>query len=225
MMFGLLGSIAVVTLLSVLLLRRPPKSWRTPPNPHELAETLEWREGSRSPNGRRVLWVQHASRTLLSMTQSTEGAAFFGSNCAVDPEELAHRLPEGATETSVHWPIAQDEGIQLLLWYRPEVMEDKWLIVPIPSSSGIRLFFLRSWTGVLVYVLEWDKSAVHTIWAAEGDRLAEPMLRALMDGYLLGKPLIVPAPSELGDDKLKLLMHGIQWAGRHCDAVESGRAL
>jgi hypothetical protein len=41
-----------------------------------------------------------------------------------------------------------------------------------------------------------------------------------MDAYLFNRICLVPAPAELGDDKLKLLVHGMQWAGRHCDYVE-----
>jgi hypothetical protein len=41
-----------------------------------------------------------------------------------------------------------------------------------------------------------------------------------MDAYLFNRICLVPAPAELGDDKLKLLVHGMQWAGRHSDYVE-----
>jgi hypothetical protein len=188
-------------------------------NPTELAETLEWREGDASPNGRRVLWVQPAARQLLSMTQG-DGAPWFAAGCPIETETLDGRLPENSVERDVDWPIAESDSMSLIVGFGPEVMEDKWRIVGWPGEKSIRLYFFRSWTGVLIYVLEVEGGTVRKIWAAGDDALAEPMSKALLDGHILGKACVVPAPAELGEDKLKLMLHGIQWAGRRCDAVE-----
>jgi len=153
------------------------------------------------------------------MTQEG-GAAWFGAGCPVDVDGLADRLPEAAVELTVHWPIESEQVMCFFSGFFPEAMEDKWRIVAWPMEGGLRVYFFRSWSGVLTYVLEVSEQAVRRIWAQAGDPMPEAMLGAIVDGYLLGKPCLVPAPPELGDDKLRLMLHGITWAGRRCDAVE-----
>ncbi|HXK19317.1 MAG TPA: hypothetical protein VNG33_16000 [Polyangiaceae bacterium] len=201
------------------LKRRELVSSPPAPDPRQLAQALEWKEGDASPNGRRVLWVQPAARQLLSLT-SGNGAFFFAAGCPVDVEKLPLQLPEQATELAVSWPISSDETMRLFAGFAPAVMEDKWRIVAYPTEKALRVFFFRSWTGVLLYVLEVNAGTVNKLWAQPQDELAVPMAKALLDGYLLGRPCIVPALAEHGEDKLKLMLHGIQWAGRRCDGVE-----
>lgn len=188
--------------------------------PQQLAESLVWKEGLDSPNGRRVLWVQPATRTLQAMTKDPAAIAFFAAGCPIHREQLAARLPDGAVEHGVDWPLTDDEGVRLVQGYRPTALEDKWRIAGWPSEAGLRVVFLRSWTGALIYVLQADRGRVRKLWAPKADRLAVPTVRALMDGYLFGKPCVIPAPPDLGEDRLRLMSYGFQCAGRWCDAVE-----
>jgi hypothetical protein len=217
--------VAIVVVLVVVLLvavvrarRRADHPAGATQSPEELAAALEWREGEASPNRSRVLWTAPASAALRSMTQG--GAAYFAAGCPVDLDDLAEKLPDDAVQRSMDWPLQQDQMVRLLLGFRPQVMEDKWVIASWPTEGGLKVFFLRSWTGALVYVLEVEKAHATRLWAPANDSLAEPMAQALLDGYVFQKPCVVPAPAELGEDKLKLMAWGIRWAGRHCDAVQ-----
>ncbi len=48
------------------------------------------------------------------------------------------------------------------------------------------------------------------------------LARSIVDGYLLDRPCVVPAPREFGEDKARLLAWGVKIAGRRCKAVEPG---
>ena len=82
--------VGILALGAFFLFGRRGGTRKTPSvNPRQLTETLDWRDGETSPNGRRVLWVQPAARTLHSLTESAESAAFFAAGCPVNIEELA----------------------------------------------------------------------------------------------------------------------------------------
>lgn len=189
-------------------------------SPGDLADELAWVEGKASPTGRRALHVRPAVSNLVTMTSDPSGAAFFAAGCPVDRDKIMGSLPESPREIAVDWPLTEDQIARVARGFVPEVMEDKWRVASFPSEGGRRAYFLRSWTGALVYVIEVREGAVKRLWCEGGDALAEPMVRGLMEAYLFDKLCVIPAPAELGDDKRRLIAHGMQWAGRHCDYVE-----
>lgn len=185
-----------------------------------LAESLVWCDGDLSPNGRRVLLVEPAAATFVSSTSSPEGAAWFTAGCPVDEAALAQRLPDEPVKEKVNWSLTGDEVARLRQGFTPAALEDKWRIVTLPVDGGERVFLLRSWTGVLMYVLDLAPHGVRWVWRGAKDPLGVEIARAITDGYALDKPCVVPAPRELGDDKLRLMTWGLQMAGRRCKAVE-----
>jgi hypothetical protein len=223
-------SLAVAVVVVVVLAAMLASSRRhTTPVPDAapfaaLAEGLPWRDGATSPNGRRVLWVEPAATTLMSATTHIATAAYFGAGCPVDPDALRARLPDAPVEARVAWPLTRDEVARVERGFRPLVMEDKWRIETLDIEGGQRVFMLRSWTGMLLYALDLDERGVTRVWSSSDDPCGPHMARAVFEGYLLGRPCVVPAPKELGDDKAKLLLFGIQMAGRRCQAVEPGAA-
>lgn len=219
-MIPFLLSLLFVALLAYLYKRGPVDEPMLRQTPQDLAAELKWVEGKASPTGRRALHVRPAVSNLMSMTSDANAAAYFAAGCPVNGEKLKGQLPEKAGEIEVDWPLTEAEAAKVGGGFLPEVMEDKWRIAAVPVEGALRVFFLRSWTGKLVYVLEVRDGAVKRLWAPEVDALAAPMVRGLMDAYLLDRICVIPAPAKLGDDKVKLLVHGMHWAGRHCDYVE-----
>lgn len=215
----------LITLLFIAVLiylykRGPLEESMLTQTPEDLAGQLKWVQGKASPTGRRALHVRPAVSNLMSMTSDPKAAAFFAAGCPVSGEKLRASLPERARAVEVEWPLSEAEVASISEGFFPEVMEDKWRIAAFEVEGALRAFFVQSWTGALVYVIEVKDGAVRRLWHSEGDELAEGMVRGLMDAYLFNRICLVPAPAELGDDKLKLLVHGMQWAGRHCDYVE-----
>lgn len=219
-MLPFLLTLLFIAVLIYLYRRGPLDEPMLKQTPQELASELKWVEGKASPSGRRALHVRPAVSNLMSMTSDPSAASYFAAGCPVNPEKLKGRLPKDPRELQVNWPLTEAEAESVARGFLPEVMEDKWRIAAFEVDGALRAFFLRSWTGALVYVIEVKDGAVRRLWHPEGDELAEPMARGLMDAYLFNRICMIPAPAELGDDKVKLLVHGMQWAGRHCDYVE-----
>jgi len=185
-----------------------------------LAESLVWCDGDLSPNGRRVLLVEPAAQSFRSSTSSPEGAAWFAAGCPVDEAALRGRLPDEPVKEKVHWSLTGDEVARLRAGFTPEALEDKWRVVTLAGDDGERVYLLRSWTGALTYVLDLAPHGVRWVWRGARDPLGVDLARAITDGYALDKPCVIPAPRELGEDKLRLMTWGLQMAGRRCKAVE-----
>lgn len=222
-MLPFLVVLLLIAVLVYLFKRIPVDDPMLERSPRDLADELPWVDGKASPSGRRALHVRPAVSNLMSMTSDPSAASYFAAGCPVDAEKLKGSLPENPREIQVDWPLTETEAASVAEGFLPEVMEDKWRIATFEAEGALRAFFIRSWTGALVYVIEVKDGAVRRIWHSEGDELAEGMVRGLMDAYLFHRICLIPAPADLGDDKLKLLVHGMQWAGRHCDYVDPGQ--
>ncbi len=188
-------------------------------SPAALAESLVWCDGDLSPNGRRVLWVEPAAAALRSPPGE---APWLAEGCPIDADALRARLPDAPVKEKVSWPLTPAEVERVRAGFTPEGLDDKWRIVTLPVERGERVFLLRSWTGALVYVLDLGDQGVRWVWRGARDALGVEIARAVVDGYVLGRTCVVPAPRELGEDKARLLAWGIKIAGRRCQAVEPG---
>jgi hypothetical protein len=219
-MLPLLLTLLLIAVLVYLFKRIPVDDPMLERSPRELAGDLKWVEGKASPSGRRALYVRPAVSNLVSMTNDPSAATYFAAGCPVNAEKLKASLPEEPREIQVEWPLTEAEAASVAEGFSPEVMEDKWRIAAFGVEGALRAFFIQSWTGALVYVIEVKDGAVRRLWHTEGDELSAQMVRGLMDAYLFNRICLIPAPAELSDDKLRLLVHGMQWAGRHCDYVE-----
>lgn len=219
-MVPFLITLLFIAVIAYLHKRIPADDPTLKKSPRDLAEELLWVEGKASPTGRRALHVRPAVSNLVSMTSDPSAAEFFAAGCPVEPERLRGSLPSPHREIEVDWPLSEADQARFARGFHPEVMEDKWRVAALAEGGARRAYFLRSWTGQLVYVVEVRDGAVKRLFCPEDDALAEAMIRGLMEAYLFNRICVIPAPAELGEDKIKLLGHGMQWAGRQCDYVE-----
>jgi hypothetical protein len=191
-------------------------------SPAAIAETLVWYDGDLSPNGRRVLWVEPATPMMLAAMADAKAATWLAKGCPLDAGSLPARLPDDHVKEKVAWALTPDEVARIREGFTPESGDDKWRIVTVPVERGERVYLMRSWTGALVYVLDLGEHGVRWVWRGARDPLGVELARAVVDGYLLGRTCVVPAPRELGEDKGQLLAWGVKIAGRRCKAVEPG---
>ena len=209
-------------LLYVLRVTRGVPGGASPNSPAALAEPLVWCDGDLSPNGRRVLLVDSATAPLLAMIREIESAHWFDAGCPIDHDALHSKLPDDHVKEKVSWPLSKDEVARLRAGFVPSSLEDKWRIVARTLDKGERVYLFRSSTGSLMYVLDLCESGVRWVWRGARDPLGVVLARSIVDGYLLDRPCVVPAPREFGEDKARLLAWGVKIAGRRCKAVEPG---
>lgn len=185
-------------------------------DPAALAETLPWCTGPESPTGRRVLDVRPASRTLLSASQDPEAALR-----VFEVPSVCTGFPEDPVVDVVDWTFSSAELSRIRAGFVPTAMEDKWCIVSEEIDGSLRVRFFRSWSHWLAFVLDFDGArAKRLVYAARGGQLACETVRAIVDGYLLARPCVLRAPSDLGTDKARLMAFAISTAGRRADFVE-----
>ena len=120
----------------------------------------------------------------------------------------------------IDWTLDEPELFRIRAGFAPSAMEDKWRILSRAEQGTLRVYFRRSWTNDLVFVVEIKDGRASRLSHARSTFAAELTVRALLDGYLLGRTCVLPAPRELGTEKLGLMSYGISIAGRHCDFVE-----
>jgi hypothetical protein len=134
--------------LARLLRRERP----APPGPDADAtfERLQWLEGDDSPFGVRVLDCRPVADTFLSGTVDPLAIRFFLSPAARSGEQFRGQHPEAAVRVPcrIEYPgfALPPEGPAFVA----KVMEDKWNVYRLDDA----LYFVRSWTGQLVYVAQ-----------------------------------------------------------------------
>lgn len=199
--------------------REPPQDQDQDLDPSALAERLEWCEGDASPTGRRVLDIRPASRTLLSASADAEAARHV-LEAPADIEALASGWPDDARSTAVDWSFDDTELKRMQDGFAPAAMEDKWRIVSRLEGAKLHVFFRRSWTNDLVFVLELEGGQAKALRYPKGAYRPELSARAILDGYVFGRTCVIPAPRVVGEDKRRLMSYGISVAGRRCGFVE-----
>jgi hypothetical protein len=138
----------IVGLLSKLrsLFHKPPAKRNTT----SALERLAWLESHENPFGVRVLDCRPVAETFLSATEDPALVRFFGSPESRSGEQFRGQHPPEAIRVpcSLAYPLAQalPEGPLFLAG----VMEEKWNIY----CFGGALYFVRSWTGQLLYVAQ-----------------------------------------------------------------------
>lgn len=197
--------------------REPPQDQDL--DPSALAERLEWCEGDASPTGRRMLDIRPASRTLLSASADVEAARNV-LEAPADIDALASGWPDDARSTAVDWSFDDTELKCMLDGFAPAAMEDKWRIVSRLEGVKLHVFFRRSWTNDLVFVIELEEGQARAVHSPKGAYRPELTARAILDGYVFGRTCVIPAPRAVGEDKRRLISYGISVAGRRCDFVE-----
>lgn len=137
-----------------------------------------------------------------------------------DLDQLASGLPGDGWSTMVDWPFDEFELLRIRAGFTPSAMEDKWRILSREEAGTLSVYFRRSWTNDLVFVAEIKDGRASRLSHAKGCFAPELTVRAILDGYLLGRTCVLTAPRALGTDKSGLMSYGISVAGRRCDFVE-----
>jgi len=157
-------------------------------------------------------------RSMLSTTKDPDIAASFVSLRAVDGQGVRGSLPEDAIEIPCSLSYESDGETSDGILFKSAVMEEKW---DIYLYDG-RVYFCRSWTGLLALVAEItpaEKSLhVARIWAA---RAAEPALAIQQVDYLIKSHLYRrqaphPLPSDLQRDPSTVAMYSFSQYGKLC---------
>jgi len=125
--------------------------------------------------------------------------------------------------------FSEAEAAQIADGFRPEVVEDKWLVY---SEDGW-IYFHRSWTGALIYWLRLEASGdgatIEESYASRDpaqyswtdDRYDRELLSFLIDSLLLKREAKFPVPRGIGGKGLPgLLQHHV--AGTGCAEKEAG---
>lgn len=188
-------------------------------DPREIAERLDWRQESESPTGRRVLDVRPGTRTILSASADPEAARRVMASSS-DPEQSAVGGIAEPAYSVIDWAFDDDELVRLRGGFVPSAMEDKWRILIAEVGKELRLYFLRSWTDQLLFVVEIVDGHARRLVHTQDQFSPIATARAVLDGYLLERPCVIPAPPSFGEDKFRLMSFGISMAGRRCDFVE-----
>lgn len=190
-------------------------------DPRAIAERLEWREGSDSPTGRRILDVRPGSQQILSASADPEAARRVMASSA-EAEQSAAAGIAGPVHSAIDWAFDADELARIRVGFAPSAMEDKWRILAREEGTVLRVYFLRSWTNQLLFVIEIDRGRARRLLHTQDQFSPIRTARAVLDGYVLDRPCVIPAPPSFGDDKFRLMSFGISMAGRRCDFVEPG---
>ena len=121
-------------------------------------------------------------------------------------------IPEKTTPLSFVGTYSPAEFQILKEGFRPQGMEGKWLI----SYKEPWLFFRRSWTGYYVYGVRFCEQgadfAVAECWSnADGAQFRsagiqhdEAMVKFMIEGYLLDRPVPFPTHPDIPPEKMGL---------------------
>ena len=177
-----------------------------------------WLRGADSPFGMDVLDCREACGSTRSASSDQEVAVGFLALRSSDGRQHRGRLPEGAWSAvcDLSFPYHGERRDGTV--FGADEMEDKWDI----HLYGDRLYFSRSWTGVLVYVAAaaFDPNSVRltTIWVAGGlDRDATyhvAVVDYLVKSHLFRMRAPHPFPRDLRNDPGMLALFSFSQYGR-----------
>lgn len=173
--------------------------------------SIRWRAPEENPFGVEVLDCRHFAQSMVATTGDERLAGLFLDLRGSDGAQHRGREPEGPVMIAcdLRYPPAGEVGDGPL--FRAEAMEDKW---DIYHHEG-RLYFARSWSGVLEYTAEVAfgdaatvVSAVTARRPAVGDEpgFAVAVVDFLIRSHLLGMMVPHPLPESEGRDPRKLAL-------------------
>ncbi|MCS6915552.1 MAG: hypothetical protein RMK29_00405 [Myxococcales bacterium] len=221
----LLALVASAGMLAALrlLLRWVRRRHRYSPWPE-----VGWLTPEESPLGRRVLDCRGYCK-LMPGPPRDKIVERFQALRRMSLEQLRDCLPEGSDPAGyeLSWDFNEGEALRLRAGFHATDVEDRWLI----RYAHGRLYFQRSWTGVLVYVAEirpeHGGARLTRLWLRGSDSacpeqrlLHIAIVRYLIDSHLLGRLAAVPVPSDLASEPLKMALFAFSIAGRRGEYAE-----
>jgi hypothetical protein len=140
-------------------------------------------------------------------------------------------LPAQRAKLNIERKFAEQDYLRLKNGLIPEAMEDKWFIF----MEDDVLSFHRSWTGMCIYEVHFDKHrAITEVWVNRDSQqyketdnaYDERLLNFLIDNLLLGKSTPFPMPSNLPSDLPKgVVQHSVSGTGYPEQQVEGKTTL
>jgi len=196
---------------------------------------LKWLNGEDSPIGRKVLDCRSYALGFQFTTTDKETAATFARLCDSDGSELEGQSPDNSWLIAVDWDFDFEQAEMIATGMRAQTTEDLWMI----DCRGNRLYLRRSWTGQLVFMLNFrrvptDGAQITRIWVTGDDPFGQQSpeyitayVRHLIDTHLLGILAPFPIPPDFPkDDDQKIaafVFHSVGrrgWLAEYFDAHE-----
>ncbi|MEK8033703.1 hypothetical protein AACH06_23015 [Ideonella sp. DXS29W] len=156
--------------------------------------------------------------SMTSTTGDPQIAAHFATSRTARNESIAGTLPEGAVEHPCDLSYPCPGGVADGPLRKAEVMEDKWDIY----LYGQRIYFCRSWTGRLVFVVDFSLDGArlhfHRIWSQAGIDAPMPVRQVdyLIKSHLERRRAPHPLPSSLAREPGAIAMYSFSEYGRIC---------
>lgn len=180
---------------------------------------VRWLEADENPYGIRVLDCRSVTGKLVSSSSEEGVVDRFLALRRYDYEQLDGRVPDNPVPLDCNLVYPEAEGFNEGLHFTAEVMEDKWDIYHV----GEYLYFLRSWTGMLVFRAhipgQEGAMAVDSIQVSAGVLSGEPLYSIcqvdfLIKSHLYRREVPHPLPLELPEDPASLVLFSFSQYGR-----------
>lgn len=192
-------------------------------SPESELPPLKWLHGEDSPIGRKVLDCRSYALGFQFTTSDKETAATFARLCDSDGSELDGQSPDNSWLIAVDWDFDFEQSEMVATGMRAQTTEDLWMI----DCRGSRLYFRRSWTGQVVFMVNFqriptDGAKITRIWVTGEEPFGEQSpeyitayVRHLIDTHLLGILAPFPIPPDFPrDDDQKIAAFVFHSVGR-----------
>lgn len=179
-----------------------------------------WIEATENPFKIRIFDCREYALKMISTTQNSDVARQFIESRNSDGTEFIGKFPENGVKIEVNLNF-DTEGKQLADGpvFKATTMEEKWDIYKYANF----LFFVRSWTGELVYFTNYiptqkgfkvDVIVVNDTKIDEEDPHFElKVVEFLIHSYVLGYPVPHPIPKVLEDHENIILNYSFSMFG------------
>jgi hypothetical protein len=182
-------------------------------------KNVKWVEADQNPYGMRILDCRSVTGHLISSSQDRNVVDRFLLQRSFDPELLKGEMPADAQVISANLVYPDPDITEYGLYYSADVMEDKWDIF----HAGEHLYFLRSWTGNLIFrahissmdaTLSVDSVEVSGDMRSGNERYSICQVDFLIKSHLYRREVPHPLPGELPDDPSALVLFSFSQYGR-----------
>lgn len=186
----------------------------------EINYDTRWIEAKDNPFNIRIFDCREYALKMISTTQNSEIANKFLELRNSDGKELIGKFPENGVKVEVDLNF-DTEGKQLEdgIIFKAHKMEEKWDIYKYVNF----LFFVRSWTGELVYFCNYiptKKGFKVDLIVLDDNKIDENdphfelrVVEFLIHSHVLGYPVPHPIPNNLENDTNKILNYSFSMFG------------
>jgi hypothetical protein len=179
-----------------------------------------WIEANENPFKEKIFDCREYALKMISTTQNQDVANKFLELRNTNGQEYIGKFPENGAKAEVDFNF-ETEGRQLNdgILFKAQKMEEKWDIYKYANF----IFFVRSWTGELVYFTNYiptktgfkvDLIVLDDSKIDDNDEYYEfKVVQFLIHSYILGYPVPHPLPKSLENDKTKILNYSFSMFG------------